>query len=72
MSAEIKELPMQKLTLYGVLGATMVPLAQVSLLEPDKREKVIEDLLTILASEDKIILYDTLIFTENYDAFRIL
>lgn len=70
--SEIKELPMQKLTLYGVIGGTMVPLAQVSLLEPDKREKVIEEILSILSSEEKVILYNTLIFTESYDAFRIL
>ena len=66
------DFPLTPLCIYGIAGAAMVPLANFSLIDSSKRAETIEDLLMQLAAEEKVIIGNTLIFTESYDAFRIL
>jgi hypothetical protein len=68
----IEELPLTNLTVYGIIGAAMVPLANFSIIDESKRSETVEDLLGQLASEEKVIIGSTLIFTESYDAFRVV
>lgn len=71
MTAEITEIKLNPLSVYGVIGTAMVPLATFTIIDVTKREETILDLLGKLADSEKLIIGNTLIFTESYDAFRI-
>lgn len=68
----IQEIPLTPLTLYGIQGQAMMPLASFKIIDTTMREAEIERLLSTLADQDKVIMGNTLIFTESYDAFRVL
>lgn len=68
----VNEVPLGKMTLYGITGSAMVPLGVIGLTDNSKRQEVIEAILSDLANNDKVILYGTLIHTEAYDAFRLV
>jgi hypothetical protein len=70
MDGQLTVLEPQKLMLYGIIEAAMIPLATVAY-EGD-REEVITKILQTLAAEDKVIIVSTLIHTDHYDAFRVL
>ena len=72
MTAEIVEIPLEKLNIYGLMGATLIPLTQYSLTSDEDRALVIESILTELASKEVVIMGNTLIYTEGFDGFRIL
>lgn len=72
MTAEIRELPIVQLAIYGIMGTAMIPLATYGLLDPSKREEVIDTILHELADKDSVFLGATLIKTEGFDGFRIL
>jgi hypothetical protein len=72
MSAEIKELPLHPLGIYGIMGTSLIPLCAYNLVDPNARAEVINEILTEFATKDKVILGDTLIFTGGFDGFRIL
>lgn len=68
----ISEIPLEKMTLYGITGSAMVPLGTIALTDNSKRQEVVEAILSDLANNEKVILYGTLIHTEAYDAFRLV
>ena len=72
MTAKIVEIPLKKLNIYGLMGATLIPLTQYSLTSDEDRALVIESILTELASKEVVIMGNTLIYTEGFDGFRIL
>lgn len=72
MPAEIVELPLTPLSICGIMGTALVPLAQYNLLDASKRAEAIEEILSELASKDVVIMGNTLIYTEGFDGFRIL
>ena len=72
MIAEIKELPLVTLGIYGIMETAMIPLATYNLVDPSKRGEVINEILTEFATKDSVIFGSTLIFTESFDGFRIL
>ena len=72
MSAEIKELPLEPLNICGIMGTALIPLCQYNLLDPSKRGEVITEILTELASNEVVIMGNTLVYTEGFDGFRIL
>ena len=71
MTAEIREVPIVQLAIYGIMGTTMIPLATYGLLDPSKREEVVNTILTELADNADVFLGATLIKTEGFDGFRI-
>lgn len=72
MTDEIKEIPLEPLGIYGIMGINMIPLATYNLTDPSKRAEVINEILTEFATKDVVILGGTLIFTEGFDGFRVL
>ncbi len=72
MSAELKELPLTTLAIYGIMGTAMIPLATYNLLDNSKRQEVIDEILGEFASKETVILGGTLVYTEGFDGFRIL
>lgn len=72
MTAEIKELPLEPLSICGIMGTALIPLCQYNLLDPSKRSEVITEILTELASKEIVIMGNTLVYTEGFDGFRIL
>lgn len=72
MTAEIKELPIIQLTVYGIMGSSMIPLATYGLLDPEKRNEVVSTILKELADNPSVILGPSLIKTEGFDGFRVL
>lgn len=72
MTAEIKELPLKPLNIYGIMGTALIPLCQYNLLDPSKRSEVVTEILTELASKEIVIMGNTLVYTEGFDGFRIL
>lgn len=72
MTAEIKEIPLIPLGIYGIMGTSMIPIATYNLTDPSKRGEVINEILTEFATKDVVILGSTLVYTDGYDGFRIL
>ena len=72
MTAEIVEIPLEKLKICGLMGANLIPLTQYNLTDDEDRALVIESILTELASKEVVIMGNTLIYTEGFDGFRIL
>ena len=71
MTAEIVEIPLEKLNICGLMGATLIPLTQYSITADEDRALVITSILTELASKEVVIMGNTLIYTEGFDGFRI-
>lgn len=72
MTAEIKEIPLTPLAIYGLMGTTMIPLATYNLTDSSKRDEVIKEILLEFATKESVMLAGTLVFTEGFDGFRIL
>ena len=72
MTAELKKLPIQQLEVYGIMGSSMIPLATYGLLDPSKRQEVIDTILKELSENANVVLGPSLIKTENFDGFRIM
>jgi hypothetical protein len=72
MTDNLVEIPLYTVTLYGIQGGGMIPLAQFTVTDPSKRAEAIESLLNTLSTEERVIIANTLVFTEGYDAFRII
>jgi hypothetical protein len=72
MTAEIVEIPLEKLNICGLMGTALIPLTQYSITADEDRALVIESILTELASKEVVIMGNTLIYTEGFDGFRIL
>jgi len=72
MTAEIKEIPLTPLAIYGIMGTTMIPLATYNLTNSSKRDEVIKEILLEFATKESVMLAGTLVFTEGFDGFRIL
>ncbi len=72
MTAEITELPLQKLTVVGIMGTAMIPIAEYGLLDASKRDEVITTILNELANNSVCIFGNSLVKTEGFDGFRIL
>ena len=72
MTAEIKEIPLTPLAIYGLMGATMIPLSIYNLTDASKRDEVIKEILLEFATKESVMLAGTLVFTEGFDGFRIL
>lgn len=72
MTAEIVEIPLEKLNICGLMGVALIPLTQYSITADEDRALVIESILTELASKEVVIMGNTLIYTEGFDGFRIL
>lgn len=72
MTAELKEIPLTPLAIYGLMGTTMIPLATYNLIDPSKRGEVIKEILLEFATKESVMLAGTLVFTEGFDGFRIL
>ncbi|MEM1945071.1 MAG: hypothetical protein QXX57_04985 [Nitrososphaerota archaeon] len=70
--AEIKEIPLTPLGIYGIMGTSMIHIATYNLTDPNMRNEVINEILTELATKDVVILGSTLVYTDGYDGFRIL
>lgn len=72
MTAELKEIPLTPLAIYGLMGTTMIPLATYNLIDSSKRDEVIKEILLEFATKESVMLAGTLVFTEGFDGFRIL
>ncbi len=72
MSAEIKEIPIEPLTVVGIIGTAMIPITTYGLLDASKRQEVITTILNELANNSVVILGNSLIRTECYDGFKVL
>lgn len=72
MSAELKEIKLEPLHIYGIIGTSMIPIATYNLTDPSMRAEVINEILTEFATKDVVILGSTLVYTDGYDGFRIL
>jgi hypothetical protein len=72
MTAEVTNLPLQKLTVVGIMGTAMIPIAEYGLLDNSKRDEVIQTILTELANNAVCIFGNSLVKTEGFDGFRIL
>ena len=72
MTAKIKEIPLQHLGIYGLIGTSLVPIATYAIRTEDDRQTVINEILGELATKDIVIMANTLIKTESFDGFRIL
>lgn len=72
MTAEIKEIPLTPLAIYGLMGTTMIPLATYNLIDSSKRDEVIKEILLEFATKESVMLAGTLVFTEGFDGFRVL
>lgn len=72
MSTQLTLIPLKPISVYGFVGGGLIPLVQYNCLEGENRQEVIDNILLSLSTEDKVIISNTLIFTESYDAFKVL
>lgn len=72
MTAEIQEIPIQKLHVVGIMGTAMIPIAEYGLLDASKRDEVVQTILNELANNSTCIFGNSLIKTERFDGFRVL
>lgn len=72
MTAEIQEIPIQKLHVVGIMGTAMIPIAEYGLLDASKRDEVVQTILNELANNSTCIFGNSLIKTEGFDGFRVL
>lgn len=63
--------PSPKLIVLGFKDNLAVPLAQIVIIDPEKRQEIIDSVLMQLAGNAACILGDTLVYTDKYDAFQI-
>lgn len=72
MPAEIKEIPLETLTICGFQGPNLIHLATLQLTDSSARGEVIAEILNELATKPNVIMGSTLVFTEGFDGFRVL
>ena len=68
----IEEIKLEPLSICGIMGTALIPLATLNITDPSTRADVIKEILTELATKDSVIMANTMIFTEGFDGFRIL
>jgi hypothetical protein len=72
MTAEVTKLPLQKLTVVGIMGTAMIPIAEYGLLDASKRDEVVHTILNELSNNAICIFGNSMIKTEGFDGFRVL
>lgn len=72
MTAEIKQIPLEQLVVYGIINTNMIPLTTYNLTEDENRQDVISEILSELSTKDVVIMGGTLVYTEGFDGFRIV
>lgn len=68
----IKEIKLEPLAIFGIMGTALIPLCQYNMTNEDERHLVVKEILTELATKEVVIMGNTLIYTEGFDGFRIL
>ena len=69
---KLTEIELAPIHIYGILGATLVPLSTYQCTKEENRAEVIESILQELMETNTVYLGNTAIKTERFDGFRIL
>lgn len=70
--SNVTEIPLSQIQVIGLQKGNGVVLGSFTVTDPSKREAVITEILENLAGNDVVVIGNTVVFTENYDAFRVV
>ncbi len=68
----LKEIPLTPMQVIGYQKGQAVILGTMNLVKPEEREKTVDEILRQFAENEIVIIGNTLVYTENFDAFRVI